>query len=201
MSLAMYYVYSSDNVPSERFLLTEQFVTEDERQFYDKLALRRAQVFDNKGCLGRYSLCENDLIKIGYFISEEGSCSNDLVGSWSDKYGIDSRDRFLLMPLIQDRAMKELSSIYYKNIYYYDLNKFIDTVSVTPASLIAIMHLYGSFEVINFFHEKSNLGESIKRDLANFAKYNIAILDSYEYGKAKANIDLLSEQKCYPDKT
>ena len=200
MSLAIYYVYSSDNVLSESFLLTEQFVTEDERQFYDKLALRRAQVFDNKECLGRYSLCENDLIKTGYFVSEEEPCSNDWVGSWSDKYGIDSRNRFLLMPLIQDRAMKELSSIYYKNIYYYDLNKFIDTVSVTPASLIAIMHLYGSFEVINFFHEKSNLGDSIKRDLESFSKYKITTLDSYDYGKAKANIDLLSEQKCYSDK-
>lgn len=200
MSLAISYVNFPDNVLPEHFLLTEQFITENEKDFYNKLSVRRSEIFNRNKCLGRYNLCENDLTKTDYFISEEEPCHNDWVGLWTGKYGINSRDNFLFMPLIQDHIMKELSTIYYKNIYYYSLDKYIGDALITPASLIAVMHLYGPFEVLNFFHGRSNLDKNIKQDLENFAKYKITTFESYDYGKTDASINLLLEQECYSNR-
>jgi hypothetical protein len=71
---------------------------------------------------------------------------------------------------------------------------------VTPSSLIAVMHLYGPFEVLSFFHGKSNLNGNIKQDLETFAKYKITTFKSYDYGKNDTNFNLLIEQKCYSNK-
>lgn len=200
ISLAIYYINFPDELLSERFQITEQFITDDENNFYNQIGDRSAKLFDKNQCLGRYNLCENDLVKTGYFISEEFPCHNNLLGLWSGKNGIKSRDDFLFMPLIQDHIMKELSTIYYKNIYYYELNKYIDHILVTPSSLIAVMHLYGPFEVLSFFHGKSNLNGNIKQDLETFAKYKITTFKSYDYGKNDTNFNLLIEQKCYSNK-
>lgn len=200
MSLALYYINFPDDVLLDRFQIVEQFITEDENNFYNKLSIRRAEIFNKNECFGRYNLCENDLTKTGYFISEEGPCDNSWLGLWSGKYGIKSRDDFLFMPLIQDHIMKELSTIYYKNIYYYQLDQYIDHLLVTPTGLIAVMNLYGSLEILNFFHGKSKLDKNIQHDLKEFAKYKITTFDSYDYGRNNAIVNLLLEQKCFSNK-
>ncbi|MEI6187846.1 MAG: hypothetical protein WCP46_05020 [Alphaproteobacteria bacterium] len=200
MSLALYYINFPDDVLLDRFQIVEQFITEDENNFYNKLSIRRAEIFNKNECFGRYNLCENDLTKTGYFISEEGPCDNSWLGLWSGQYGIKSRDDFLFMPLIQDHIMKELSTIYYKNIYYYQLDQYIDHLLVTPTSLIAVMNLYGSLEILNFFHGKSKLDKNIQHDLKEFAKYKITTFDSYDYRRNNAIVNLLLEQKCFSNK-
>ena len=200
MSLALYYINFPDDVLLDRFQIAEQFITEDENNFYNKLSIRRAEIFNKNECFGRYNLCENDLTKTGYFISEEGPCDNSWLGLWSGKYGIKSRNDFLFMPLIQDHIMKELSTIYYKNIYYYQLDQYIDHLLVTPTSLIAVMNLYGSLEILNFFHGKSKLDKNIQHDLKEFAKYKITTFDSYDYGRNNAIVNLLLEQKCFSNR-
>ena len=71
---------------------------------------------------------------------------------------------------------------------------------MTPTSLIAVMNLYGSLEILNFFHGKSKLDKNIQHDLKEFAKYKITTFDSYDYGRNNAIVNLLLEQKCFSNK-
>jgi hypothetical protein len=196
-------LYFSFSLPKgdEYFEITEQFTTKDEKDFYSQLSDRHQQLLANNlnkyQYLGQYNLREMDLELTGYYLTNEKICRNDWQGKWVGKYGIKTKNNLLLTPLIQDKIMKDISAIYYQDIYYYGLDKYIDNKVVNINSLIAIMHLYNIYDILNFFYLPSHKNPNIEQDLIRFAKYNLNMQQADNYGQLNSIARLFAEAECY----
>lgn len=187
MSIALYYTTGPTSESNKKkFEFTEQIITGSGDKFYQQLELRKQQLAENSEekyqLIGLYRLSKKDLILTDYYRLDESLCQNRfLKGSWTKKYDITSKSDLISMPLIQTNIVLELSNIYYQDIYFYGLNKFINNRDVTVASLVAVLHLYSSVDVLSFFY-KNSTNEEIKGDLVRFAQYDLGDFSVIGFG-------------------
>lgn len=200
MSLTLYCLQFLDHKEKEEFVITEQFMPKESRAFYKKLNSRRKQIIANDlqkdRYLGVYKLNELDLALTGYYLPDALYCDNEWRGIWTNKYKIKSKNDFILAPLIQDLIVSNLSAVYSKDIYYYGLDKYIDNKKVSVISLVAVMHLYDLYEVLDFFYNKSD-NTSIEQDLERFATFNILIEVPENYSRIDSILSMFKKAKCY----
>ena len=165
-------------------LATVDPLSAQDRAFFTALGQRESDNNPRKinrfGYIGKYQFGEEALTALGYY-KKDGSRKNDWRGEWTGKDGIYSKEDFLNSPLIQDKAVKELSDLNWQmacnNRLHYSLGATRSGVRVTKAGIIAGMHLKGGRSVINFVNHSQNsydaFGTGVKDYMQKFSQYSI----------------------------
>ena len=155
-----------------------------DRAFFNALGQRESNNNPKKinkfGYMGKYQFGEEALVALGYY-KKDGTRKNDWKGEWTGKDGIYSKQDFLNNPLIQDKAVRELSDLNWKmalnNKLHHSLGKIRAGVKVTKAGIIAGMHLKGGRSVINFLNHSQNsydaFGTGVQDYIQTFSQYII----------------------------
>lgn len=173
-----------ENLTRIESLATIDPLSAEDRVFFTALGQRESDNNPKKinkfGYIGKYQFGEEVLVALGYY-KKDGTRKNDWKGQWTGKDGIHSKKDFLNSPLIQDKAVKELSELNWQmacnNKLHHSLGETRSGVRVTKAGIIAGMHLKGGRSVINFINHSQNsydaFGTGVKDYMHKFSQYRI----------------------------
>ncbi|RUT04818.1 hypothetical protein DSM106972_043870 [Dulcicalothrix desertica PCC 7102] len=153
--------------------------------------------------LGKYQFAEVLLRRLGYYKAQvyygNGADKNYWRGTWTNKRGIDSKNKFLNSPNVQETAIKEAFAVYWqdvnsllkqrgksinqylnKPIKFKDGNK-LKTITITLSGLLAATHLRGPDNMVNLLVQgkvsRDEFGTSILDYLEMFSGYDTTLKD------------------------
>lgn len=115
--------------------------------------------------LGAYQFGEAALTDLGFVRYDGNAMDNNYSGGWTGKYGVDSAAEFLRNEQAQDRAANEWAELLWTYAEMKDLDSHawqnIGGVELTPAGMVAAMHLLGPGGLSDFI---SSNGQADLRD-------------------------------------
>jgi Ca2+-binding RTX toxin-like protein len=136
----------------------------------------------SKGYLGAYQFAEGTVKDMGYY-SGDSTGSQDWIGSFTGKNGVDTKDELLSSPALQDMVFKEMLQLYwnYAKSSYYGMAKYvgktIDGVVITPSAILAGSHLVGAPEMKKYLDSNGSTvaadgyGTQVSKYVKLFAGY------------------------------
>lgn len=153
--------------------------------------------------LGKYQFAEVLLRRLGYYKAQvyygNGADKNYWRGTWTNKCGINSKNKFLNSPNVQEAAIKEAFAVYWQDVnsllkqrgksinqYLNKPIKFKDgnkskTITITLSGLLAATHLRGPDNMVNLLVQgkvsRDEFGTSILDYLDLFGGYDTTLKD------------------------
>ena len=153
--------------------------------------------------LGKYQFAEVLLRRLGYYKAQvyygNGADKNYWRGAWTNKRGINSKNKFLNSPNVQEAAIKEAFAVYWQDVnsllkqrgksinqYLNKPIKFKDgnkskTITITLSGLLAATHLRGPDNMVNLLVQgkvsRDEFGTSILDYLEMFSGYDTTLKD------------------------
>jgi hypothetical protein len=164
---------------------------------------KQYQVENILGFIGKYQFGEPILIELGYYKTNiyygHGSDKNYWQGKWTGKHDIDSKEKFMHSPKVQEIAIREAFTLNWKLIdktlkkqgkslesYLCQEKTFDDggelkTITITLSGILAAAHLRGPYGMANLLLKNQSCHDefsiSIIRYLDEYSCYNMAIED------------------------
>ncbi|MBD2165549.1 hypothetical protein H6G04_14210 [Calothrix membranacea FACHB-236] len=164
---------------------------------------KQYQVENILGFIGKYQFGEPILIELGYYRTNiyygHGSDKNYWQDKWIGKHAIDSKEKFLQSPEVQEIAIREAFTLNWMlidktlkkqgkslEIYLGQEKTFDDggeskTITITLSGILAAAHLRGPYGMANLLlknpssHDEFSI--SILRYLNEYSGYNMTIED------------------------
>ncbi|QIR35873.1 hypothetical protein HCG51_03280 [Tolypothrix sp. PCC 7910] len=164
---------------------------------------KQYQVENILGFIGKYQFGEPILIELGYYKTNiyygHGSDKNYWQDKWTGKHDIDSKEKFLQSPKVQEIAIREALTLNWKLIdktlkkqgksleNYLGQKKTFDdcgelkTITITLSGILAAAHLRGPYGMANLLlknpssHDEFSI--SILRYLDEYSGYDMTIED------------------------
>jgi len=163
-------------------------------------------VINSLGFMGKYQFGEALLIDLGYYKTPKpyigggnGVDKNYWRGTWTGKKGINSKEKFLNSPAVQEFAIREAFALNLKRVnntlvgqrkslndYLGKAKTFNDngvsiTITITLSGILAGAHLRGPYGVANLLLKNQvshdEFGTSILRYIKEYGGYNVKPAD------------------------
>ena len=164
------------------------------------------KIINRLGFMGKYQFGEALLIDLGYYKTPKpyigggnGVDKNYWRGTWTGKKGINSKEKFLNSPAVQEFAIREAFALNLKRVndtlarkgksvndYLGKTKTFKDngvlkTITITLSGILAGAHLRGPYGVANLLLENQvshdEFGTSILRYITDYGGYNVRPAD------------------------
>jgi len=149
------------------------------------------------GYLGRYQFGELALIDAGYYSGRDGTSSNDFIGTWTGRFGVNSAEDFLNSPEAQEDAANTYITTLWRYIRALDLEAYagqtINGVQLTVSGMIGGAWLVGAGGLRTFISSGGSetpsdaFSTQVTKYISGLGGHDLSSLGSFVTNSEQAN--------------